>query len=163
MRASEVIRLLDLEPLPEEGGFFRRTYSSRHSTAWPSGPRLLATAIYYLVTPDDFSALHRLDQDEMFHFYLGDAVEMWQLREDGKTIRTVLGPDLKGRQLPQYLASGGIWQGTRLLKGGQWALLGTTVVPGFDEVDFELASRGKLLKRYPQHAAKICRFTRAAK
>jgi len=160
MRAEDIIRLLKLRPLPKEGGYFRRTYQSAGSMRWISGERFLSTAIYYLVTPTEFSALHRLGQDELFHFYLGDPVEMVQLTESGQLTRYLLGHAIAQGQSVQQLAPGGVWQGTRLVDSGHWALLGTTVVPGYDDADFELGTRAKLIAHYPQHAEVIRRFTR---
>jgi hypothetical protein len=164
MDFRKVIELLKLEPLPQEGGYFRRTYESAGMI--PSGllsayegERFFSTAIYYLVTPDSFSALHRLPQDELFHFYLGDPVEMVQISPSGNAKRIVLGPDILNGQELQTLAPGGVWQGTRLLANGTWALLGTTVTPGFDWRDFERGTRENLRKRFPQHGDLIEAFT----
>lgn len=158
MKVADVIRQLQLEPLAGEGGFFRRTYESRVTVGTPRGERLCATAIYYLVTPDSFSALHRLPQDELFHFYLGSPCEMVQIDDSGSLRRLVLGSDLLNGEQVQVLAPGNVWQGTRLLKG-EWALLGATVVPGFDYADFELGVRAALVAKYPHHADVIRRFT----
>src|SRR5512139_1110130 len=152
LTAQDVIHLLDLAPLPMEGGYFRETYRSPHSTA-----------IYYLLTPDTFSALHRLKGDEVFHFHLGDPVEMLQLRPDGTAARVVLGTDIAGGMHPQVLVPGGAWQGSRLLPGGAFALMGTTMAPGFEPRDFELGERAALLGRYPEHANLISALTREAR
>ncbi len=77
--AAEIIASLRLEPLPIEGGFFRRTYTS---TACLPGGRAVGTAIYFLITPEGFSALHRLETDEVWHFYMGDPVEHLMLGDD---------------------------------------------------------------------------------
>src|SRR5581483_11176343 len=100
-------------------------------------PPAAATAIYYLLTPDTVSAMHRLATDEIFHFYLGDPVEMLQLRPDGSHRVAILGPDLDAGQRPQIVVPRGVWQGARLVPGGRFALLGTTVAPGFDYADYE--------------------------
>ena len=96
LTATDIRKLFHLEPHPIEGGYFVRTYvSQRHLPVsvlpqeYPSA-RPVGTAIYYLLTPDTFSALHRLPGDEIFHFYLGDPVEMLELRPDGTTARTLL-------------------------------------------------------------------------
>ena len=160
MEASEVIRQLNLEPLPHEGGFFRQTYRSRIPFPWKSSQRWLGTAIYYLVTPESFSAWHRVEQDELFHFYLGDPVEMVQLTDDGELRTMVLGSDIARGQNPQMLVPGSVWQGLRLVAGGKWALMGATVTPGFDFADFQLGSRRDLLQRFPQHREMIQALTR---
>jgi predicted cupin superfamily sugar epimerase len=139
--AADVIERLGLIPHPREGGFFRETWRSEGSLR-PGGPyageRSQGTAIYYLLTPDTYSALHRLPGDEVFHFYLGDPVEMLELLPDGSSRTTVLGAGLEG-MVPQHVVPGGVWQGSRLRKGGDWALLGTTMAPGFSYDDYEEA------------------------
>jgi len=135
---ADIRRLLDLQPLPMEGGFFRETYRSAHSSA-----------IYYLLTPGVFSAIHRLPGDELFHFYLGDPVEMLQLWPDGSSRRVVIGSNLDGDARPQVLVPGGVWQGCRLREGGRFALMGTTMAPGFDARDFQPGLRAALLASHP--------------
>ena len=166
MTAEQIRQLLGLVPLEAEGGDFAETYRATDvfpggltAGAWPDG-RPLATAIYYLLTPGTFSAVHRLRSDEMFHFYLGDPVEMLQLDPAGEGRVVVLGTDLAAGQRPQILVPRGMWQGTRLLPGGGVALLGTTMSPGFDLRDFELGSRDTLMSRYPAHAERILALTR---
>ena len=113
-----------------------------------AGERSLGTAIYYLLTPDTYSALHRLPGDEVFHFYLGDPVEMLELRPDGSSCTTVLGPGLDDMR-PQHVVPGGVWQGSRLREGGGWALLGTTMAPGFSYEDYEEADAA-VIAAYPE-------------
>jgi hypothetical protein len=166
MTADELKALLHLEPLDHEGGHFVETYRARETVpasvlgAGREGERSLATAIYYLLTPGSFSALHRLRSDELFHFYLGDPVEMLQLLADGGGRLVTLGTDLAAGQRPQCLAPRDVWQGARLVAGGRFALLGTTVSPGFDRADFELADRAALVAAYPEFRAKIEALTR---
>ena len=166
MTIDEVKRLLRLEPLAGEGGWFAETYRARQvlpggalGMDWPD-PRPLATAIYYLLTAETFSALHRLRSDEIFHFYLGDPVEMLQLAPNGSGRVLVLGTDLAAGMHPQILVPGGVWQGTQLIAGGRYALLGTTVSPGFDFADFELGRLETLATAYPafrERIAALCR------
>ena len=164
--ADELIRLLGLQPHPKEGGYFRETY--RAADVWPAhalpprygSDRPASTAIYYLLTPSTFSALHRLQSDEVFHFYLGDPVRMLQLLPDGTGQTIVLGPDVLGGQQLQALVLRGVWQGSMLQAGGGFALLGCTVAPGFDYADYETADRSELQTRYPAFAADIAQLTR---
>jgi predicted cupin superfamily sugar epimerase len=153
---DEIIRLLQLTPHPEEGGYFRETYRS-HGNFHPGPPfegdRSWSTAIYYLLTAESFSAMHRLPGDELFHFYLGDPVEMLELLPRGEGRVTTLGPDLRTMRL-QHLVPGGIWQGSRLAAGGTWALLGTTMAPGFDFADYEHGDAG-LMASHPEFRAMI--------
>ena len=153
--AREVIELLQLQPHPVEGGFFRETYRSQATlpaSALPDHPgaRSVSTAIYYLLTPETVSALHTLPGDEVFHFYLGDPVQMLQLWPDGSTKKLLLGTDLRAGQLVQTVVPAGVWQGSILLEGGQFALLGATMAPGFDYADYVTGQREELSVKYPQ-------------
>ena len=161
MTADEIKALLNLEPHPREGGQFVETWKSDEVIPLASlperyrGPRHAGTAIYYLLEPGTFSEFHRLSSDELFHFYLGDPVEMVQLSPDGTGRTILIGNDLKQGMLPQVLAPKGIWQGSRLVPGGRFALLGCTVSPGFEYADYEAGSRVELLHRYPQYREQI--------
>jgi predicted cupin superfamily sugar epimerase len=161
MTADEMKRLLHLEPLSVEGGFFRETYRSRwvvpaeYLPEESGGPRSIGTAIYYMITPETFSALHRLPGAEIFHFYLGDPVLMLQLLPDGTARTITLGSDLSSGHQPQVVVRGGVWQGSRLVPGGKFALMGTTMSPGFDLADYEHGSTEQLIAQYPSQAEMI--------
>jgi len=103
--------------------------------------------------------MHRLRSDEVFHFYAGDPVEMLQLFPDGSGKTIVIGNDLARGQQPQVLVEHGVWQGSRLIKGGQWALLGCTVSPGFEYEDYDSTSREDLTARWPSFAELIAALT----
>lgn len=152
--AERLIAALSLRPLPVEGGWFRETYRSADAV----GDRSAGTAIYFLLTPDTFSALHRLKTDEVYHFYLGDPVELLTLGPEGGRV-TLLGSDVFGGQMPQLVVPHGVWQGSRLVPGGSFALLGTTMAPGFDFADFELGDRARLEVDYPAFAEWIRRLS----
>jgi predicted cupin superfamily sugar epimerase len=158
--ADEIKTLLNLEPHPIEGGFFRRTYTSASAVELPRGIRPAATAIYYLLEPGTFSEMHVLDSDEIFHFYLGDPVEMLQLHPDGRSAVFVLGPDLQAGRHVQLLVPAGVWQGTRLVGDGKVALLGCTVTPGFDFADYRSGSFAGLADKWPKEAERIKALTR---
>jgi uncharacterized protein len=166
MDAKQVIRLLGLEPHTSEGGFFREFYRSEEKvTAEALGERYptarnLSTAIYYLLTPEEFSAMHRLRSDEVFHYYLGDPVTLLLLYPDGHGETKTLGQDITTGQLPQALVPRSTWQGLCLNPGGKFALLGTTVAPGFDQEDFELGKRENLSGQYPEFSLLIKKLTR---
>ena len=166
MTADDVKQLLQLQPLAIEGGFFRETYrscwnvSAEYLPDGIRGPRSIGTAIYYMITPETFSALHRLPGSEIFHFYLGDPAIMLQLLSDGSSQTITLGSDLARGQQPQVVVRGGIWQGCKLAPGGNFALMGTTMSPGFDYVDYENGNREQLTAQYPGAAALIRKFTR---
>jgi predicted cupin superfamily sugar epimerase len=161
MDIPEIVARLGLQPHPTEGGYFAETYRSADILAAdaidPSynGPRSVATAIYYLITPDSFSAMHRVASDEVFHFYLGDPVEQLHLRPDGGGGVFTLGPDLMAGQHLQLLVPRGTWQGARLMPGGRFALLGATVAPGFEFADYDHGDRSALSAAFPDFAAKI--------
>lgn len=163
--AEQLIAALRLKPLPLEGGYYLESY--RADEVLPAavlppryqGDRATATAIYYLLTPDTFSALHRLKSDEVYHFYAGSPVQMLQLWPDGSGRIVILGSDILAGQMPQLLVPRGVWQGSLLLPGGEFALLGCTVAPGFDFQDWEGGERQSLLAQYPAHADLIRRLT----
>jgi predicted cupin superfamily sugar epimerase len=160
MTANEIKALLNLQPHPVEGGSFRRTYTSGGTAVLPRGVRPLGTAIYYLLEPGTFSEMHTLDSDEIFHFYLGDPVEMLQLHSDGSSALFTLGPDLAAGHHVQLVVPAGVWQGTRLIGDGKVALLGCTVTPGFDFADYRSGTYAELAGKWPMEAARIKALTR---
>jgi predicted cupin superfamily sugar epimerase len=168
MTAEDVKKLLGLAPHPREGGWYVRTYEAKELVAAEAfedarytGARRTGTAIYYLLEPGTFSEMHRLRSDEVFHFYAGDAVEMLQLRAKGRGDRVVIGNDLARGQRPQAVVGRGVWQGSRLVEDGQWALLGCTVSPGFEFEDYEAGDRAELCQGWPDFAEEIRALTRS--
>jgi uncharacterized protein len=144
---ERVAELLGLEPLPGEGGMFRRTHIDAHSSA-----------IYYLLLAPDFSALHRLSATETYHWYAGAPLRLLLLDADGWVTEPVLGPDLTADQRPQIVVPAGTWQGSS--PAGEWSLVGTTTAPPFDWAGFELGERAALTARYPEAADRIAGLTR---
>jgi predicted cupin superfamily sugar epimerase len=161
MTAEEIKTLLRLEPHPVEGGWYRRTYTSEGKLEFDHGARAVGTAIYYLLEEGTFSEMHRIASDEIFHFYVGDPVEMLQLLPDGSSAVLTLGPDLEAGQRPQILVPAGVWQGEWLLAGGKLALFGCTVTPGFDFADYESGIYAELAAKWPAEAEKIRKLTRS--
>ena len=165
MTADDIISILKLKRHPVEGGYFSETYRSGGMISREclpkgySGPRAFGTCIYYLLTAGTFSAIHRLQSDEIFHFYLGDPVEMLQLSGDGGGKTLVLGHDLRAGMALQIVVPGGFWQGSRLVDGGKFALLGCTVAPGFDFADYEHGRREDLIRSHPQFRERIIGLT----
>lgn len=157
--ADDLIRMLKLEPLPREGGFFREIYRSHTLIPGTNPPRALATSILYLLTPATFSALHMLPSDETWHFYLGDPVEMLLLRQDGTSEIFTLGHDIENGQKVQLTVPTGVWQGSRLVDYGSFALMGTTMSPGFDFFDYIPADRELLIEKYPAREKLIITLT----
>jgi len=165
LTAEQIRELLQMRPHPIEGGFFAETY--RGVPVVPQsllpgypGDRAISTAIYYLLTPDTFSAMHRVRGDEMFHFYLGDPVEMLQLKADGSGEAIVLGQDIALGMRLQHNVPGGVWQGSRLRAGGKYALLGTTMAPGFEYEDYETGTLRELSAQFPKYSAMVAALTR---
>jgi predicted cupin superfamily sugar epimerase len=160
MTASEIKSLLHLVPHPVEGGCYRRTYVSTGTVELPRGARPTSTAIYYLLEPGTFSEMHVLNSDEIFHFYLGDPVEMLQLHPDGRSSTLTLGQDLAAGQQVQAVVPAGVWQGARLIGQGKFALLGCTVTPGFDFADYRSGSYEELREKWPAEAERIKALTK---
>ena len=166
--ADQIVNHLQLEPLPHEGGLYRQTYYASErieADALPEryrGTRPFCTAIYYLLTqaPDSFSALHRLKTDEIYHFYLGDPMEMLMLHPNGSSERVILGHDLLAGQQVQLVAPAASWQGSRLVEGGHFALMGTTMAPGYEQEDFELGEGDELVAEHPDRVDLIRALTR---
>jgi predicted cupin superfamily sugar epimerase len=150
MDPEQLIEQLGLEPHPE-GGFYAETY------------RAASTAIYYLLTAGDVSAMHRIVSDEIFHFYAGDPVRLLRLYPDGSGDELTIGSRLDRGEQPQVLVPGRVWQGLRLVEGGRFALLGCTVAPGFDFADFELGDPGVLTASYPTFETEIRALRRCGK
>jgi uncharacterized protein len=165
LTAQKFIEKLGLIPHPEEGGFYRETYRSGEIISQAALPkryksdRTVGTAIYYFLIPGTCSRLHRLLSDEIFHFYLGDPINMLLLYPDGKSQEIILGPDLMAGHQMQVVVPRGVWQGSLLKVGGKYALLGTTVAPGFDYEDYEAGEREDLICQYPGNKELITRLT----
>lgn len=139
------IEKLDLQEHPE-GGFFAETYRSSVQVATPRGERSASTAIYYLLTPDSVSRLHRIQSDECWHFYAGGpltVVELVATKEPARITRIGIEPGC----VPQHIVSAGTWFGS--FTDSDYSLVGCTVAPGFDFNDFEFASQAKLLQEFP--------------
>ncbi|MDO0934477.1 cupin domain-containing protein [Streptomyces sp. DG2A-72] len=158
MTPEDLIAHYGLQPIPREGGLFRQTWAGpERADGRPDG-----TAIVALLTaaPDDFSALHRLPTDEVWHFYLGDPLQLLLLAPDGTSRTVVLGPDVLGGQHPQFTVPARTWMGARVVAGGDWALFGCTMVPGFTYQDYEHGDVADLTARYPAEAARIVELCR---
>ncbi len=151
MTAEEVIELLGLVPLEGEGGMFRQTwFSSRKDGDVP-----YTQAIYYFLTANSFSHMHRLTSEEVYHFYMGDPVELCELKADGTTEIVVLGDSLRQGERPQYVVAEGSWQGSRVKPGGRWALMSTMMCPCFSPGCYEHGNASELKKQFPEAAEYI--------
>jgi predicted cupin superfamily sugar epimerase len=162
--AQSYIQALQLQPHPE-GGFFSESYRSAQTMALsaPGGgtqQRNVCTAIYFLLEAGNFSAFHRIQSDEIWHFYAGQALEVLELLPDGQLCCTRLGSDILRGEIPQYVVPADTWFASRVAEGGTFSLVGCTVAPGFDFADFRLARREDLLEIFPQHRQVITELTR---
>lgn len=154
----DLVRRFSLLPHPE-GGFFRESYRSPEALSLPRGSRSASTAIYFLLPEGSVSKLHRIQSDEVWHFYLGGPLRLTELHPDGGRREVVLGQDVKKGQLLQHVVSAGVWFGAAPEKGSAYSFVGCTVAPGFDFADFELAVRAELVKRFPLQRAAVERLT----
>lgn len=165
MNVEELKNALNLLPHPE-GGYFKETYRSEmlvdaeHLNKEFSGQRNLSTAIYFLIEQANFSALHKIKSDEIWHFYDGDALEVIEIDDLGHLKFTAVGRNLSEGEHMQYLVKANTWFGSRVKAGGRFSLVGCTVAPGFDFRDFEMAKREDLTRKFPQHKKIIEEMTR---
>ncbi len=159
------IEKLNLQPHPE-GGFYAETYRSSETIAQAdlptryAGNRSFSTGIYFLVKGGQFSALHRIQSDEMWHFYAGTRLTVYSIDNQGQLHTIHLGTQPEQGEVFQAVVSAGCWFGSTVEDPESYALVGCTVAPGFDFADFELAHRNTLQATYPQHQALIARLTR---
>lgn len=143
MDAAELADRLQLQPLPGEGGLFRRTYADEHSSA-----------ILYLLAGEDFSAMHVLPGPELWHFHAGDPLDVLLLHPGGSAETAVLDPV----QRPQLVVPAGVWQGAS--STGAWTLVGTTMAPPYRDEDVEFGDRDALCRGWPAYADRITELTR---
>jgi hypothetical protein len=167
--AKQLIDHYKMEKIPVEGAWFHVTYGSTEKIAAEAlpprygSPRTLGGAIYALVTREDFSAMHKLKTDEIWHFHLGDPIELLLLHPDGRDEVVVLGVDVLGGQHPQVTVQAGVWMGARPVKATAeaYSFFGTTMAPGFEYADFEPGYRDELQRAYPARTALIAELTRS--
>lgn len=162
--ASYWIARLALQPHPE-GGWFNETHRSIETipgSALPErygGDRRMSTAIYFLLTGERPSKLHRLKSEEIWHFYAGGAVTLHILTPDGRHTHVTLGSDPINGEVFQGIVHAGWWFGAEVHDPSGYALVGCTVAPGFDFADFEMGNREALLEQYPRHRELVERLT----
>jgi predicted cupin superfamily sugar epimerase len=151
-----------------EGGFIQLGHFSDITLPKEALPSRYTTdkrisgSILYLITEKSYSRMHFLPTDEIYHFYLGDAVEQLQLWEDGSGHLVRLGQDIVNGDLLQSVAPANCWHGTRLIPGGKFALMGTTMSPAFTEDDYIDGVQKDLINRYPDFAEEIIKRTYCA-
>lgn len=168
LTSKEIIELMDLQPIPIEGGYYSVSYTA--DDIIPAGnlperyknDRNLAGAIYFLETEEQFSAMHSLPTDENYYYHYGDPLEMLFLDPNGGGEVKILGPDIKAGQQPQILAPKFCIHGSRPLPDGEngFALVSTSMAPGFDISDPAFPSREELIGQYPEFVELITALTR---
>ncbi len=161
MTAEEIAKLLQLSPNATCGSV-RVTYTSKLNIAAGGLPapfadeRRLGSGLYFLVTPYAPVRPHRIRNDQLYHYYLGDPLELFLLHGDGTVERVIVGPDIAHGQRVQLLIPGNTFHTARLLAGGEWFLGGSTEWPGVvPETDVEIGDIDKLAARYPAAAEDI--------
>ena len=164
-RINQLINHLKLLPHPE-GGYYAETYRSPEtivSHALPNrfgGDRSFSTAIYFLIPVGQFSAWHRIQADELWHFYEGQPLHVYVIYADGNMEIIKLGSAIENGEVFQAMVPAGCWFASKPMGKEGYSLVGCTVAPGFDFTNFELAEREQLAKNYPEHAPLIVEMTR---
>ena len=166
--AQKLIQHFKMQKIPDEGPWFTVTYRSQDvldADGLPAryqGRRAAGTAIYAVQTKEDFSALHKLATDEIWHFYGGEPLEMLLLYPDGHGEVVVVGPDVLKGQHPQFVVPRDVWQGSVPMGAGpkSYSFFGNTLAPGFEFDDFAMGYRSELQEKYPQFSDHIARLTR---
>ena len=150
-----------------EGGSFREVYrssltvSKNNLPAAFNGDRNFSTSIYFLLQKNQFSAFHKIASDELWHFYFGDALIIYEIDAlTGNLTEHRLGDNPEQKEFFQTTIKAGNWFASRVANESEYALVGCTVSPGFDFEDFELAEKTSLIKKYPQHEDLIASLTR---
>jgi uncharacterized protein len=149
-----------------EGGVYSRAYTSAASlgkTSLPEnfhGSRSICTHIYYLLRQNEFSAFHKIQSDELWHFYDGDTLIVYEINKDGSLTEHLLGKNIEAGESPFCFIKAGNWFASVLKAGGSFSLVGCTVSPGFDFAEFELAERTDLILKYPQYRELIISLTK---
>lgn len=162
---NDWVEKLELLPHPE-GGYYKETYRSSENidrSALPerfSGDRSFSTAIYYLLSGSDFSAFHRIQQDEVWHYYAGDSITLHIISAEGVYSQEKLGVKLDQGEQPQRVVKAGDYFAAEVNDKSSFVLAGCTVAPGFDFADFEMPEKAELIERFPEHKDVIARLSR---
>lgn len=156
LTSRQLIDQYQLQSHPE-GGYYLQTYCSAEKIkkeALPDrlkGDRYFSTAIYFLLEGKQFSAFHRIQSDELWHFYSGTGLHIYVLHQDGRGEVLKLGDDLANGYSFQQMVPAGCWFASKPVHENGFSFVGCTVAPGFDFADFELAKKEALLKEYPNN------------
>jgi len=155
MTAADYVRAYQMQPHPE-GGFYAETYRSVEQIAQSalpdrfSGARSFSTAIYFLLEGHHRSMLHRIQSDEVWHFYAGGPLNIYVITPDSELSVIRLGSNPENGEVFQAVVPAGCWFGSKPADGVDFSLVGCTVAPGFDFADFELADRESMLQQFPK-------------
>ncbi len=164
---EQIIDHYKMRRLEGEGGMVYQVYISDETfpdgtLPGRKGKRPYGSSILYLLSGGAFSRMHRLSSDEIFHFYLGDPCEMLLLAPDGTGKKIRLGSDILAGDSLQVVVPRGWWQGTRVLDGGSWALLGTSMSPGYSAEEYEDGDFTELIEQYPDFRSDLERLSGSA-
>lgn len=151
---QDVIRKLNLIAHPSEGGVFKRNYTAETKAFFPNigEEREIASAIFYLFGEDSFSYPHYLEQDELWHFYSGAPIHLLLIYKDGRSELLTMGSDILNNQKPQVPISAGTIFCAKMVKDGEYSLIGATLSPAFKYEDFHEVDSHSLIESYPQYA-----------
>ena len=176
MNPKQIIDWLKLEKNEAEGGYFTSTFhssvdiKSKELNGFSKTPSKISIcdSIYYFLDSTGCSVMHKVTGDMIYHFYSGDPVEMLLLYPEGKGFPNrdevcIFSNNLGAGGLPAKVIPGGTWLGSRLVAGGDHALMGVTLAPGFNPADYFIGERSKLIKQYPQQKARITALTNPPK
>ncbi|MDT0553863.1 cupin domain-containing protein [Urechidicola vernalis] len=161
---EKLIEKLDLKQHPE-GGYFKETYRSNGEINKDSldasikGKRNYSTCIYFLLTSENFSAFHRIKQDEIWHFYDGTAIRLHMISPEGKYSNCLIGRNISNDEVPQFVVPARYWFAAEVVLDNSFALTGCTVAPGFSFEDFELPKRKDLVQLFPSLEEVITKLT----
>ncbi len=155
LSAVHLIQQLELEPLQGEGGYFKRIYRSSMER---TKRRKLYSLIYYMIDESSFSSLHMIDSEEIWHFHKGDPAEQVRLYPDGRYERIIIGSDIEKGEVLVSVVPAGVWQGTRLLTGGSYALFGCTVLPEYQQCDYIQGVYEDVVRDFPSFSDIIKEF-----
>lgn len=164
MNAKEIIDLFNLKQHPE-GGYFKETYRSKETINVKDlnhhfkSDRNYCTSIYFLLTSDKCSAFHKINQDEIWHFYTGSSLKLHQISPKGIYKCIKIGNNFSNDEVPQYTVPAHYYFAAEVIQKNAFSFVGCTVSPGFDFNDFELPSYSTLSKKFPEHASIIKQLT----
>lgn len=159
-----LVNKYSLVPHPE-GGYYKQTFKSKDNIVPPArfgeNEELSAgTAIFFLLSGEDFSAWHKLNMAETWHYYGGGDLKLYIIEPNRKLTTVTLGNPLSDNTIPQYTIEPNKYFSAELSDKEDYCFVGCTVSPGFEFRHFELANRNAFSKQYPEHSDLIKRLTR---